>query len=136
MLCTKCGKNEATVYFSQNINGNKTEYNLCPQCAREMDITRCFERHRQYVASKFYEPIGSFGFPFESFFEVPSLSLFDFPSEKSRLSDKGDFSAPTEPPKPTEDKLTTLKRQLDEAVKAERYEDAAKFRDEIRAMEK
>ena len=29
MLCTKCGKKEATVYYKQNINGKITEYNLC-----------------------------------------------------------------------------------------------------------
>lgn len=36
MLCTKCGKKEATVYYKQNINGKITEYNVCPDCAAEL----------------------------------------------------------------------------------------------------
>jgi len=134
MLCTKCGKNEATVYFSQSINGNKTEYNLCPECAKAMNINSYFEKHRQYIQNNFFAPISAFGFPFESFFETPLLSdsFFDFFQEKPVLPQKEE----TAHKQPTEDKLTSLRRQLDEAVKAERYEDAAKFRDEIRAMEK
>ena len=33
MMCTKCGKKEASVYYKQNINGNVTEMNLCEDCA-------------------------------------------------------------------------------------------------------
>jgi protein arginine kinase activator len=33
MLCEKCGKNAATVYFKNNINGNISESRLCAQCA-------------------------------------------------------------------------------------------------------
>lgn len=132
MLCNKCGKNEATVYFSQSVNGNKTEYNLCPACAREMDIDSLFKKHRQYVQNNFFAPVSTFGFPFESFFETPlfSGSLFDFSSETPTISSH------EEKENPPEDKLTSLRRKLDEAVKDERYEDAAKFRDEIKAMEK
>ncbi len=38
MLCQKCNKNEANTYYSQVINGKKTEMYLCPQCAKEMSI--------------------------------------------------------------------------------------------------
>ena len=37
MLCQKCKKNEATVYYKENINGRVTEYNLCPECAAELE---------------------------------------------------------------------------------------------------
>lgn len=36
MLCEKCGKNTATVYMKQNINGNLTESRLCQSCAEEL----------------------------------------------------------------------------------------------------
>ena len=39
MLCQKCKKNEATVYYKENINGHVTEYNLCPECAAELEKT-------------------------------------------------------------------------------------------------
>lgn len=132
MLCTKCGKNEATVYFSQSVNGNKTEFNLCPECAKEMDIQSYFEKHRRYVQNNFFAPVNTFGFPFENFFEAPLHSFFDFSAPANTLPSKEENVTET----PREDRLTLLNRQLDEAVKAERYEDAAKLRDEIRSIEK
>ena len=38
MLCNKCHKNEATVYYKQNINGEVREYALCAECAAQSDI--------------------------------------------------------------------------------------------------
>ena len=35
MLCEKCGKNAATIYIKNNINGNITESRVCSQCANE-----------------------------------------------------------------------------------------------------
>ncbi len=35
MKCQKCNKNEATTHYTQVINGNKTEYFLCAECAAE-----------------------------------------------------------------------------------------------------
>lgn len=147
MLCTKCGKNEATVYFSQTINGNKTEYNLCPDCAREMNLTDTFAKHRHYIQNNFFSPVGAFGFPFEKFFGSSLFSdpFFDllpvseYSCNNTALSDKEaqvSESRAQSVQAPAEDKLTKLRRELDDAVKAERYEDAAKFRDQIRALEK
>jgi protein arginine kinase activator len=34
MLCSECGKNEATVHYTHIINGKKTEKHLCEQCAK------------------------------------------------------------------------------------------------------
>ncbi len=33
MLCEECGKNNAVVHFTQMINGDKTERNICKECA-------------------------------------------------------------------------------------------------------
>ncbi len=33
MKCTKCKKNEATVYYREIINGKETSWALCPDCA-------------------------------------------------------------------------------------------------------
>lgn len=35
MKCQKCNKNEATTQFTQIINGKKTEYFLCSECAEK-----------------------------------------------------------------------------------------------------
>ncbi len=42
MLCEKCNKNEATVHYRQNINGDVNEINLCPQCAAELGYDSIF----------------------------------------------------------------------------------------------
>ena len=39
MLCDNCGKREANVRYSENINGRKKELNLCEQCSRNLGIT-------------------------------------------------------------------------------------------------
>ena len=35
MLCDKCKKNEAKIYYTEIINGEKTEQHLCEECATE-----------------------------------------------------------------------------------------------------
>lgn len=35
MVCDKCKKREATIYYTEIINGEKTEQHLCEECASE-----------------------------------------------------------------------------------------------------
>ena len=37
MLCSKCGKRQASVHYKQIVNGKLTELYLCPQCANAMN---------------------------------------------------------------------------------------------------
>ena len=37
MLCEKCKKNEASVFYRENINGKERKYSLCPECAAELE---------------------------------------------------------------------------------------------------
>jgi protein arginine kinase activator len=37
MLCERCKKNDASVHFTQIINGKKQELNICESCAKEID---------------------------------------------------------------------------------------------------
>lgn len=39
MLCENCNKNEATIYYTQTINGNHTEQHLCDECASQLGVT-------------------------------------------------------------------------------------------------
>ena len=39
MLCDNCGRREANVRYSENINGVKKELNLCEKCSQELGIT-------------------------------------------------------------------------------------------------
>ena len=58
MMCDNCGKNEATVRYSENINGRKKELNLCSQCSQKLGINEM----------NFNMPIGISDF-FGGFFE-------------------------------------------------------------------
>ena len=37
MICEKCKKNKASVFYEENINGTVTSYSLCRECANELD---------------------------------------------------------------------------------------------------
>ena len=37
MLCENCKKNEASAHFTQIINGEKQEFNICESCAKEVN---------------------------------------------------------------------------------------------------
>ena len=38
MLCSNCGKNKANVRYTRIINGEKTEFALCEDCAKKMGL--------------------------------------------------------------------------------------------------
>lgn len=38
MLCEKCQEREATIIYTEIINGVKTEHSLCSECAKDMDF--------------------------------------------------------------------------------------------------
>lgn len=42
MLCQRCNKNEVTTHYTQNVNGQITEYHLCSECAEAMGIGGMF----------------------------------------------------------------------------------------------
>ena len=38
MLCERCKIREATIKYTEIVNGVKTEHNLCSHCAKELDL--------------------------------------------------------------------------------------------------
>ena len=43
MKCEKCGKNEATMYYKETVNGVTREMHLCPECAKKENLGGAFE---------------------------------------------------------------------------------------------
>lgn len=43
MLCQKCNKNNATIKYTKNINGVKTDYNLCQNCFNKINQLDFFD---------------------------------------------------------------------------------------------
>ncbi len=70
MLCQKCNHNNATVHYEQNINGKVTKLDLCPECAKEMNlgVGSVFENGFSNI---FGNMLGGFG----SFFDSPVGAL-------------------------------------------------------------
>ena len=171
MLCQKCQKKEASVYYKESINGVTKTMALCPDCAEEA---------RQSGSLNFN--IGSAGLFGDNNMDSLFASLFSPKTQKSAKSDHvkkctlcgatfaelmregktgcpdcyavfeeelrptvsrihGNVTHTGRAPKKrkaqraTADKLRCLKQDLENAIKAEAFENAAKIRDEIRALE-
>ncbi len=171
MKCEKCGKNEATVYYRESVNGQTKSWSLCGDCFADMQQSGQIKME----TANFWKD------PFEDFFSndffqtlmAPSVgrlasggrkkcslcgsTLEDIVSEgkvgcpkcyevfENELEDSvrrihgtgrhtgrapGKFKEKFEQKK----KESELEKQLKEAVKAERFEDAARLRDELKAL--
>ena len=155
MLCDHCHEREANVKYTQIINGQKKEMNLCEKCSQELGIGNM----------QFNMPL-SFSNFFEDFFEpelnfMPSLALpkqekcdtcgmtydeftkigkFGCANCYETFSKRKEKTSKIKLEKtkihPEENKLEQLQSQLKKAIQEEKYEEAAKIRDEIKKLEK
>lgn len=186
MLCSNCGKNEANVHYTHVINGEKTEYNLCDECAKKLGIddidfnmpisfsnfigdffdedslmpsfsgnmiTKCpkcgltydeFAKNGKFGCGECYE---TFAGKIESVLKNLHGSAKHRGRAPRRLAEgttkltkKDDIAK--EPEIKNEPLVDKTMEQIDKlnsdiklAIKEERYEDAAKIRDEIKKLE-
>ena len=177
MLCDNCGKKEANVKYSENINGVKREFNLCEECSRKLGIgeinfkmpidfssffgdllseydnafmpllqepheLKCDKCNMTY--SEFME-LGKFGC--ENCYNAfsgridPVLKRIQgsnrYTGRKAEMNEENEKEVKTnnKAQEPKGDKLTKLKAELKQLVKEEKYEEAAKIRDEIKKLE-
>lgn len=185
MLCENCGKREANVRYSENINGVKKEMHLCEECSRKLGITdRMDFRMPALDLSNFF---GSFLEDFSTPDFMPLLSevkqikcnscgstfediintgrygcanCYDVFEDRmdpilkklqganrhnGRLGkvsnnnvklDNNEQKEDNKKENKVKNKLEKLQEDLKKAIKEERYEDAAKIRDEIKKEEK
>lgn len=164
MLCTLCGKNEATVEFEGLIDGKTVKFSLCDDCIRNIDIESALNRPHfsaddlLSALSDSMEKSGasvtgtnicsSCGLTLEEFTRnnrprCPQC-LKAFSSRlrpilrKANASDREaallGASAALREDKARE--LSILNDELMKAVKLEEYERAAVLRDKIKALEK
>ena len=144
MRCDRCGKNEATFYY---INGKVTQVHLCHQCAEELGYTDSFRSAGMtggLFGDFFSRPFGML----EPFFSgLGSRMLTEFPEPVDVLGQARESTPAQEDtgdllPRDEQDALTrqrkrnALQTQLNLAVQEERFEEAAKLRDELKALEK
>lgn len=165
MVCEICQKNQATVHMAEFNGGSITERHLCTQCAKgsgfgdaisfqdifqgflnhtgeapltkqrdeaKVDVCRCPECGFTYDDVR---TIGKLGCPscykaFETEINklLKSIHTSNLHKGKIPVAKGGIFSIKKE--------RNELKKQLAQAVAMEEFEDAARLRDSIRALEK
>ena len=160
MKCEKCGKNEATFHYQSIINGDREEYHLCEDCAKEEGFTDMMD-FRQHAMATFdnmmRQPFGSllqsfwnepFGMLGESMFGKNFWPSLEAPKTAEKELPNNEAKAETVTPEPVKDipndagetfrkkrELYALKHQMREAVRNEEFEKAAELRDKIHAIE-
>lgn len=144
MKCDRCGKNEATFHYKTNINGRVTETHLCPDCARAMGYAGSMSgRMSSWFDDDWFDRPFRMLEPFFGGFGSRMLTEFPQPVdvlEQAQSADPENSAAEELLPKDEamslalERRRNALETQLHNAVAEERYEDAARLRDELKAL--
>ncbi len=162
MLCEKCGEHEATVKFVQIENNHKTELHLCQNCAQGYtNFTTGFDLQHllsgMFQSSKLGQKLGQSqdlkkcptcartigdvqktgrlgcSSCYEVFHEELDTVLRRLHGSSTHT---GKVPARGYPKARVERHIEDLRRRLQECVRQENYEQAAKYRDELRLLEK
>ena len=181
MLCDNCGKREANVRYSENINGRKKELHLCEECSKKLgienidfnmpiDFSSFFGGLLEDFGTNDFMPLfnevkqlkcDNCGYTFEDIVNTGKLgcencySVFENRLDPiikkiqgsnkhegrtgkiidSKISEKiNNKDSKTENNKDVS-KVEKLQNDLKKAIKEEKYEEAAKIRDEIKKIE-
>ena len=153
MLCERCGVNKSEVHLVRIINGERHDEHICRECAKEMlplddaakmlkmtfsleGIMDVQEALRDLIFPAFPDLSSDSdnllrcphcGEPLPNDIFDDSGAVLDEREEKELFIPEFDFNT---------DELESLKREMELAVREERYERAAEVRDKIRALEK
>lgn len=160
MLCEECGKNQATVSITVSAGGEVSTRRLCPECMKKMQFS-LVNGDIQGFLSSVLSVLGS-GHKSEEHSAVCSGCRLSY-AEFERTGRLGcaqcyrDFSDQLKPllqrihgraqhagrrpvaftPSPEDERAARaneLRQKMDEAVASENFEDAAKYRDELRKL--
>lgn len=153
MLCEKCGKLPAGVHFSQNINGEQSEFHVCANCAAQLGYWGA----SSLFGKSFWGPINqgaksrqscpSCGQTYEQLNNQKRMGcercyshfaeVLDPLIKKIQLSTThvGKIPKGASPKLKISRELDSLKSGLAEAIRTEDYEKAAALRDKIREIE-
>jgi len=158
MLCQRCKKQQATVHVTEIISNEKRERHLCEDCAREEGVAIKAQINLQDVLSGMLQAHEAAGE--EAGLSCPDCGMTygEFRSQ-GRLGCPNDYEAFAKPLQDVLEKvhgatehvgkmplragadqqaqreLMQLRRQLQEAVEREQYEEAARLRDLIQEKE-
>jgi protein arginine kinase activator len=164
MICESCGKNDATIHYSQVVNNKATEFHLCESCAEKKGVmgvspvaignliaglvgngeTEIEDRKVKEVCDKCgmtdvdFRRIGYLGCPecYKTFKKHLSVLLRRIHGNNMHIG-KIPSKVPTKTGEIVKDdtELRKLRVELQKAVETEKFEEAAKLRDRIRELE-
>jgi len=154
MVCESCKQHHASVHVQQIVNGAKTERNLCKECAAQFDHMNLNQFFQGFLGSlaaaspktaeiicpecglsyKKFKDTGRMGCKacYSVFREelTPLLKQLHGSSEhQGKIPKKAGVQLMSRR------KIEALRRQLGKAVENEEYEEAARLRDEVKALE-
>lgn len=163
MLCQQCQKRPATVHFTKIVNNHKTELYLCEECANQKGDFKVFVPFSINDLLTSFLDMGkatvpvenqglirckSCGMDFMQFRKLGRLGCQDcykyFADELTSVIKRvqGSLKHNGKVPRRAgvglrlERQIQQLKAQLQKAIEAEAFEEAAKLRDQIRELEK
>lgn len=180
MLCDKCHKREAKVYYTEIVNGEKKEQYLCEECAAKYTSFQIEKASSDsslggllssilssYYGEKTKAPAAkeatmvckSCGITYQEVLEAGKLGCADCyksfgemiertlrqiqgadthigKSPEAFCSKAKKEKVTKESPQKEPDRLEKLSFQLQQAIEREEFEEAARLRDEIRALKK
>ena len=158
MLCQRCQKQQATIHLTEILNNEKRERHLCEDCAREEGVAIKAQINLQDILSGMLEAHESTGRDANLCCPDCGITYAEFRSQ-GRLGCPHDYEVFAEPLAEVLQKvhgatehvgklpqragsdsrgqreLMQLRRQLQNAVDAEHYEEAARIRDLIHEKE-
>ena len=157
MKCQNCGENEANVRYTQIINGVKKQMSLCEDCAEELGIDKIKFDMPMSFSNMWDDMFNMYDEMFTGFPFMNQTRLLDgyidevedrekvanrtatkerntIREDIEKVKNKKNKRAMNRVTQDKESKLKVLQARLEKEIKEERFEDAAKTRDEIRKM--
>jgi len=158
MLCEVCQKNDATVFLTEIVEGKMQKANLCESCSKEKgvndptgfalaDMLLGLGASQQIERGQPSQRCLVCGFTHADFKKTGRLgcsSCYDTFADgltnllkgmHKGLLHTGKMPARLSRQFAMADRVKTLSTELEQAVQQEKYEDAARLRDEIRQLE-
>lgn len=163
MLCERCGKNTATVHAIQSINGVKKEGHYCSQCAKEMqlgtfgsanfgffspaDLLKGFFELGEPQSSTNTRTCPTCGTVLQDFQKTGLLGCSDCYNQfrdavipvlqrmHGNVQHVGTNPLESEEATQKRREIATLKEEMNRAIAEENFEEAAKLRDKINALQ-
>ena len=140
MKCEHCGRNEATFFYKSSVNGHVNQVHLCADCAQRMGYTDSLRRSMRPMSlfgDDFFSRPFSLLEPFMGGFGSRMLTEFPEPGEPQEAAQEqsaGLVDKSQQEALRSQRRRNALQEQLKAAVESENYEEAARLRDELRAL--